>query len=129
VEFEGAYRALDEIPPNTTGAVRAVFEANENLFKLMFRGTPRLSAKEVTNRLQPAVDKRYQPNPTAQRAAIRQVRSFLEWVESAHNYRHAQGVEEPTPLPLPLALVLISNGVGFLRWLAEMDAETRAAEK
>jgi hypothetical protein len=121
-EFHVAYRALDETPPDFRTAVRAVFEANEILFKLMFSGVPRLGQKEITSNLGPRVQKLLHTDPAAHRAANKMVAAFGEWAEGAHNYRHGQPVEEPTPPPPPLALVFMSAGAGFLRWLAEMDA-------
>jgi hypothetical protein len=121
-EFDVAYRALDVTPPNFKTAVRAVFEANEILFKLMFPRVPRLGENEIKNNLGPRVQKLHQTDPAAHRAANRMVAAFGEWVEGGHNYRHGQPVEEPTPPPVPLALVFMSTGAGFLRWLAEMDA-------
>jgi hypothetical protein len=128
-EFDAAYRALDQIPQDTKGAVRAVFDANEILFKLMFPRTPLLGQKEIRDNLAPRVQKVHRADPAALRAANRVVAAFGEWASGMNNYRHGQAVEEPTPPPLPLALVFMSAGAGFLRWQAEMDTATRAAEK
>ena len=102
--------------------MRAVFDANENLFKLMFPQAPRLTASEVKSRLRPVLERRYGSDATARRAALKVADALSEWVDGVHNYRHAEGAEEPTPPPFSLALVLMSNGAAFLRWLAEMDA-------
>jgi hypothetical protein len=88
----------------------------------MFPGAPRLTADEITGRLRPALEKHYESERTARRAALKMADALSEWVDGAHNYRHAEGEEEPTPPPLALALVFMSSGAGFLRWLAEIDA-------
>jgi hypothetical protein len=48
--------------------------------------------------------------------------SFADWVNAAHQYRHAEGVEQPAPPPLKLAVLSVSSSAAFLRWLAEVDS-------
>jgi len=121
-EFEKAYKALDAVPPDTKTAVRAVFEANEIVFRLMCPNAPRLGTAEIRSHLRPIIDKQYGSDAVALRAASRHMASLEDWVEGVHFYRHGQGAEEPSPPPLPLALTMISSGTGYLRWLAELDA-------
>jgi hypothetical protein len=67
------------------------------------------------------VQKRYGSNPTAQRAANKSVSALADWVDACHNYRHEEGVEEPSQPPIELAVELISTGASFLRWLISID--------
>lgn len=120
-QFESAERALNQADPDFKQAVRAVFNANEALFRLIADRAPRLGNRELRDHLGPIVDRIYGDDPTARRAAARNLSAFGEWVDSAHNYRHEQGQEEPSQPPEALALALISEGVGYLRWLAKID--------
>lgn len=121
-EFERAFRALDQIPPDGKLAVRSIFTALEALFRLMFPNAPRLGAREVTDHLTPFIARAYGNDLTAHRSANKLAASFREWVDGAHFYRHEQGQEEPAQPPETLAVQLVDQGTAFLRWLAELDA-------
>lgn len=119
-EFEAAYAAMDVTPPNGKVAIRHIFTAVEGLFRLMFNKAPRLGGTEIDKYLQPVITLLGDDPATAQ-ASGKWLRSFKEWVEAAHFYRHEQGQEEPLQPPLPLAVALLSSGAVYLRWLAEID--------
>jgi hypothetical protein len=51
---------------------------------------------------------------------------FADWVDACHNYRHEDGIEEPSQPPIELAVELIGVGGSFLRWLIWMDTATQA---
>jgi hypothetical protein len=118
--FETALTALVAIPPRGKDAVRDVFSAAEGLFRLIFPKTPRLGADEITTHLRPVVEKRF-ADPAARGAALKSLRSFREWVDAAHFYRHEPNHAEPNEPPLELAVLLVSSGAGWIRWLAEID--------
>lgn len=122
-DFERAHKALDEVNPDLKGAVKSVFEATETLFRLV-DGTPtppRLGKDQLGSNLTPIVEARYAGDAPALDTAKHAVASFQEWVIAAHVYRHGQPVETPHQPPLELAVLLLSQGAGFLRWLAEID--------
>jgi hypothetical protein len=123
--FQKVPECLLEIPPDAKGAWRAVFSANEGLFKLIFRASPRLTAGEIDARLAPVVRTKYGGEATALRVAQRQLQSFKEWVEASHNYRHEPRSEGPAQPPLELAILAISEGTSFLRWLCTLDTGAR----
>ena len=54
------------------------------------------------------------------------IHSFADWVDACHNYRHEEGVEEPSQPPLDLAIELIGVGSGFLWWLISADTQTQS---
>lgn len=119
--FEGAHEALERDPPDTKEAVRDVFGAIENLFKLMAGGkSPRLASAEVKKHLPAMLDGHYTDN-TARSAAGRMMDSLCDWVDGAHWYRHEQGQPDPAPPPIHLCVTIMSTGAGYLRWLAEID--------
>lgn len=118
-QFDAAHRALDGIPQDTVGAVRGVFDALETIFKLASPGTSRLGAAEITNKLRPMLTSIYAGNDL--NAANLNAKAFGEWVNAAHHYRHAPGVEDPAPPPIGLALALVGSGTAYLRWVIEID--------
>lgn len=121
-EFEEAFNALRGAPPNGKAAIRGVFTAVETLFKLMFPKAPRLGGAEIRTHLKPVVARTYAGDATAGRSTDKTAESFVNWVDAAHFYRHAQGEEEPTEPPLETTVLLISQGSAFLRWLMTVDA-------
>jgi hypothetical protein len=119
--FERISDELAAQPPNGKDAWRAVFTAVEGLFRLMFASVPQLNTAAVEANLTSVVQKLYQGDATAQRAANKQVAAFKDWVDASHNYRHEAGSEEPVQPPIDLAVLAISNGTAYLRWLIAID--------
>jgi hypothetical protein len=70
----------------------------------------------------------YANDSVALRASIKVLSSFKGWIDAAHFYRHAPGHEKPKPPPLALAVVMVSEGALFIRWLAELDAQSLAQQ-
>ncbi len=122
-EFEEAYKSLDLDPPDTKESIRRIFESLEIIYKLITNrsGNSRLAARSVQSDIVPVVTQMYENDETAMKAATGIVKSFGEWVTSAHWYRHGQNTEEPINPPLELTVVFISNGSSYLRWLVELD--------
>jgi len=106
-------------------AWRATLSAVEALFALMFPHV-RLTAEEVERRLQPVVQRAYEGDAAAQRAAQRMLAAFRDWVEASHIYRHQPGAVEPAEPPTDLAILAISFGATLVRWLAGLDEDRSA---
>lgn len=119
-EFERAYDSLAARTPDGKAAIRAIFGALENQFKLMF-DVPRLDAPGIRDRLKPAIRRRHGQDQRACEAALRMAEELEKWVAAAHYYRHEPGVEEPGPPPMEIAVALVGTGTAHLRWLAGMD--------
>ena len=124
-EFDKAMKDLSGATPDGKQAIRGVFNAAEGVFKLMHPKAAKLVAADAIKSLQTTVQSLYANNPTAQRAANKAVPAFGDWVDSCHNYRHEEGVEEPSQPPLDLAVQLIGTGSSFLRWLIAIDQQTK----
>ena len=122
---EGASRYLGADPPNYKQAWRAMLSAVEKLFELMFPHV-RLSADEIERRLRPVVERAYEDDATAQRAARRMLTGLKEWVEASYDYRHQPGAAEPPLPPADVAILAISSGASLLRWLAGLDEDRPA---
>lgn len=121
--FEAALNALVATPPRGKDAVRGVFSAAEGLFRLIFPKAPRLGGDEISTHLRPVIEQQF-ADSAARGAALKSLRSFREWVDAAHFYRHEPNHAEPTEPPLQLAVLLVSAGAGWIRWLAEIDRDS-----
>ncbi|MCE8419138.1 hypothetical protein LZ190_10535 [Rhodovulum sulfidophilum] len=107
-------------PQDFIGAIRAVFGACENTFKLMYEA-PRLDARAAGERIGGDQQRLYAEHPTLQAASAKMLEAFKQWVNAAHFYRHEQGVEEPNQPAPEVAILLISQGLSFARWLTVLD--------
>lgn len=107
-------------PPNYRQALRAIFSATDVLFGLTFPYA-RLSTEEIERRLRPHVERAYEGDPTAQRAAQEMVAGFGRWVAASQIYQHRPGAAEPAQPPADIAILSISCGISLMRWLAGLD--------
>lgn len=119
--LEGAYSALDQLPPDGKTALRQVFFANESLFRLIFPKAHQLGKGEMQKHLKPAVDRKYSELTPAIHAAQKQLSQYTEWVSGAHFYRHEPGSEEPSQPPIEMAIHYVTSGTAWLRWLQKFD--------
>jgi hypothetical protein len=117
--------SLMESPRNYIRAIRCVFGANENLFKLMF-GAHRLDAASANQKLAPKLQAIYADNRTMQRSSAQVLQSFTKWIDAAHHYRHEEGAESPIQPANELGIILISEGISFVRWLVAIDKKIHA---
>jgi hypothetical protein len=108
-------------PPDYRQAVRNIFSALENVFKMMYSDTHQLNAKFAKDRLGKEVQTLYATQETVNIASQKNISAFAEWINSAHFYRHEQGKPEPNQPTEELAILMISEGLAFLRWLIAID--------
>jgi hypothetical protein len=119
--LEAAKVKFEQPMPDTKGAIRDVFEAAENLTKLISASGKSLDSGFIKAELEPRIQRLYANDPVAKRSGAKAAQSFADWVDAAHPYRHGHGVEEPIAPPLELAVLLISQGASFIRWLVDLD--------
>jgi hypothetical protein len=118
--YETAHLSFNSSPPDTRGAIRHSFDALETVFKLILGDrVSRLGAAEIERQLRPVVLARY--TNAARNSTGLLLKSFAEWVNAAHQYRHAQGTEQPNPPPIELAILSVGSAASFLRWLIDLD--------
>ena len=117
--LEGASGYLSADPPNYRQAWVATISGVERLFGLMFPHT-RMTADELERRIQLVVQRAYEGDPTAQKAAQNLLIGFREWMQASQNYRHQPGAEPIQP-PADIAILAISFGASLLRWLAGLN--------
>lgn len=127
VEFDGAMAALSTANVDGKQGIRGVFNSVECVYKLMSPRAAKLASADAVGSLQQMAQRLYSGNPTALRAANKSINAFGDWIDACHNYRHEEGVEEPSQPPIDLAVQLISIGSGFLRWLINIDQRTKDA--
>jgi hypothetical protein len=125
--FEEAHDDLSKTSPDGKGAIRAVFDAAENVFKVMFPKEPRLTAAAARTRLTPVLQKLYSGNGPATAAASKQLDALCNWVDGAQNYRHEHNKEEVIEPPIDIAVLFLSTGAANIRWLIGVDAATNKA--
>jgi hypothetical protein len=122
--LDEGFAGLDRSLPDTRSAIRGIFDAAENLFKLMMPGVKRLGASEIERGMGGLLSSVY--SGASLDFARMQAKSFREWVNAVHMYRHAQGVEEREPPALDVAISAVSVGTSFIRWLATIDGQLQA---
>ncbi|MFC4294098.1 hypothetical protein ACFO0A_03385 [Novosphingobium tardum] len=124
--FEAAQASFDMSPPSGREAIRHTFDAVENVFRLVLGSkVSRLGSTEIQKSLRPLVLSLHEG--TAREGLNKLISAFADWVDGAHPYRHAQGVEAMEVVPLEVAVLFSSLGASILRWLIELDL--RIAEK
>ncbi|MCX5578864.1 hypothetical protein [Kaistia terrae] len=115
-------KADDELLPSgdTRQAIRSVFDAVENVFKQVFPKATSVNSKTIQNELRPHVERSHADGPE-KRTALKNVEALTDWVDGCHNYRHEPGHQEPIPPQEGLAVLIVSQGIGYARWLAELS--------
>jgi hypothetical protein len=127
VEFEKGIAALSSVSVDGKEGIRGIFSAAECIYKLMVPKAAKLTSADAIKSIQGILPKLYVSDPTALRAANKVVNAFGDWVDACHNYRHEDGVEEPSQPPIDLAVSLIGLGSGHLRWLISVDQAAKSA--
>lgn len=117
--FEAGQQALDASPPRTRDAIRQTFECVETIFKLMFSDVSQLGASEVMKKLRPIIDRNFKGSEKD--TASQLLEGFKSWINSAHPYRHGQGVEVPDNASLDTAVLSVSLGATYARWLLSLE--------
>lgn len=117
--FEKVQEALNKQPPDLPQGIYYTFLAVEDVFKLMCP-TDRLGKHQITKHLTPIIENHYSDDDIAKKAANEICEGFMDWANAAHNYRHAQGKEQPKQSSPELAIMIMSSGAAYLRWLAQI---------
>jgi hypothetical protein len=86
-------------PQDGRSAIRAIFDANENVFKLLFPGAAHINNSGIQNNLRPLLERRLIEDDIARRAELKLMSAFQSWVEAAHFYRHEAGQSVPAQPP------------------------------
>lgn len=107
-------------------AIRAIFDAAENIFKITFEGAIALNKDTIQKHLQPHLTKSV-AEPAEQRASSKLCASLIDWADACHNYRHAPSAPDPAAPSEVLAVALVSQGLGYVRWLSDLQREAQAA--
>lgn len=119
---EAVEQALLADPLDGKAAIRNTFDAIENLFKQMFPKVPQMNKANLQKHLKPAIEQHFtgEGNKNARRSSLKMIDALINWVDGAHEYRHAPGTPEPLQPPETLTILAVSQGLSYLRWLAEL---------
>lgn len=121
--FETAHAALDELPPSANRAIREIFMANEEVFKILCPGATKLEGSDLTRRLAPLIDGM---SDGAENAGLKgMMRGAVHYIAASHSFRHAQGQPDIAPASLETAVYMVASGTALLRWLLWMDAKVK----
>ncbi len=113
--------ALLANPIDGRAAIRAVFDAAENLFKRI-TGKQNITNGHVRQELA-VVAMQGVPQDGKSNVAVNKIlNAFEDWVAACHVYRHAPGEAETTQPTEAIAILIVSQGYCFVRWLAELSA-------
>jgi len=113
--------ALLADPIDGRAAIRAVYDAAENLFKRI-TGKQNITNGHVRKELSPVALLGIPEDGKSNVAVIKTLDAFEDWTAACHVYRHAPGEAETAQPTEAMAVLLVSQGYGFVRWLAELYA-------
>lgn len=100
-------------------AVKSSFDAVENVFKILCPRAQSLNKLAIDSYLRPEIDRIYL-EAVAKRAAHKMYQALTDWSDACHNYRHASGDAALDLPPEELAVALVSQGLGYVRWLVDL---------
>ena len=117
--LDNAVKELTRAEPQGKHAIRDAFEGLETLFKVVTGTNHDLTVANIGNDLMPIVSRKYDAADRMLRGDGTTVRPSTGQIP-CHRYRWEHQVEEPVEPPLELAVLLVSNGLGFARWIADL---------
>jgi hypothetical protein len=120
-----AEKALLPSDPDTRKAVRASFDAVENVFRLLFPECNRLNKHFVDRHLRPYVNSIYSTENYEISPMNEIVNSFIHWIAAGHPYRHEPGKAEITAPSMGFAIQFVSHGISYARWLGTVYKSRR----
>ncbi|WP_138919543.1 hypothetical protein [Oceanicola sp. S124] len=112
--------ALLAKPLDGRTAIRAVYDAAENLFKRI-TGKQNITNGHVRKALAPVALQGIPQDGKSNVAVNKMLDSFEDWAAACHVYRHAPGVAETMQPTEAITILMVSQGYGFVRWLAELS--------
>lgn len=99
-------------------ALRSVFDAAETIVKDKY-GVARLDKSVAIDRIANEASSKATNN--VEREVVKKyAKSFGEWIEALHFYRHSQDEGVPIEPDLDWAIDLFSTGASYVRWLARL---------
>lgn len=101
-------------------SVRSIFDAVENVFKLLNSGSNQMNKAAINDKLRPQLLSNLVNGSHEYRATSKLVDSLQDWVDAGHNYRHEPGEPEPSQPSMQFAVQYLSQGMGYVRWLCHV---------
>ena len=94
--FSKVYSFLDSSPPDTSSAIKAIFEALEIQYKHIVGAErkDRLNSHGLQKKIKPLFQQLHTENQIEVAAMNHLMDGFCDWVEAGHMYRHGQKVME-----------------------------------
>lgn len=126
--FDKAHGFLESPARDTKASVRSAFESLEILTRLMIPEAQNLNKVMIDKRLRPVILTCYS-QPTDRAMVEKLIDGFASFVDSIHQYRHGQGVEDPIAPTPEVTIFVLSNVAAALRWLIFADQKMLASAK
>ena len=104
---------------DTREAIRATFDAAENLLKVIFPKATQLNAQSIKEKLGPYLVDGSWKSKLERQASEKLVSALVDWTEAAHFFRHASGGVEQEQPSESFAVAFVSQGFSFIRWIAD----------
>jgi hypothetical protein len=117
-QFEHGFSELRKPSGSKYVALRSLFDACETVTKDKYE-VPRLTRSVVLDKVMKAAVVKAQ-NDAEKKAIEQYVKSFGEWIDALHVYRHSHEENVPLEPSLEWAIDLFSTGSSFLRWLTRL---------
>ena len=120
--FEKAFSFLDSTPPDTSSAIKVMFEAVEVLYKHIIsdEGKDRLNSRGVLSKIKPLLEATNQSNPTELTASNHLLDALCDWIDAGHMYRHGQKLDEPSTPSVDFTVYYLSQGANHIRFLLKI---------
>lgn len=121
--LEDALSALGPASQSGKALIRNVFEAVESAFLVIISqaNVNRINKQSIDAHLKPNLLNHYDGVPEREDKVDRMLAILKAWVNSAHPYRHGVNFEDIHEAPLDEAILSATVGMGFLRFLVQMD--------
>jgi hypothetical protein len=108
-------------------AIRSTFDAVENLLKVIDPKKTQLGATQARDTLGNFLVVVDRASPEEGRATTKLIEALADWVDAAHNYRHAPGGAEPSQPSEAFTVAFVSQGFSYIRWICDLYATKRSA--
>ncbi len=117
--IEKSEAALLANPVDGRAAIQAVYDATENLFKRL-TGKQNIANVHVRQELSQIALQGVPEDGKSNVAVKKMLDAFEDWAAACHFYRHAPGEADSAQPSIGISILIVSQGYGFVRWLAEM---------
>lgn len=115
-----AERSLLASKLETRAAIRATFDAAENLLKVISPSVTQLNKQSINEKLRPYLVDASSNSRLEHQASEKLLNALIDWTEAAHFFRHASGGAEQDQPTESFTVAFVSQGFSYIRWIADI---------